>query len=187
MTDTNPYQAPNANVDQVSEDLTYQPKIFTAKGRIGRLRYLAYTLAMYLLLIPAGILIGIISAIFGIDSGVSQTFMIICAALVYITLIVFYFILLKRRFNDMGHSGWMSLLFLVPIANLVVTIWVLVGRGNAGANAYGPAPVKNTKGVVLAACVFPAIMIIGILAAISIPAYQDYIDRSTITPLEIAE
>ena len=45
----NPYSAPDAELGQQTSE-TYSPSIFTAKGRIGRLRYLAYSYGVTFLL-----------------------------------------------------------------------------------------------------------------------------------------
>ena len=70
----------------------------------------------------------------------------------------------------MNLSGWFSLLALIPLVGLV---WVFKG-GTPGANRFGAPPPPNTLGVKIIACVFPLIFVIGILAAIALPAYQQY-------------
>ncbi len=95
--------------------------------------------------------------------------------LFYIPLFAVGFIMAIRRVHDMGYSGWLSLLILVPLVNL----WFLFAPGTQGPNEYGPPPVKNTTGVIIAA--FSPILlsvVIGILAAISIPAYQAYMMKA---------
>ncbi len=46
-----------------------------------------------------------------------------------------------KRFHDLGQSGWMFLLLLVPVVNLFVGLWLLFGPGVVGSNQYGPKPV----------------------------------------------
>ncbi len=48
MSSENPYSTPEASVEVAAEEY-YQPKFFSASGRIGRLRYLAYLTGAYLL------------------------------------------------------------------------------------------------------------------------------------------
>lgn len=43
-----------------------------------------------------------------------------------------------NRFHDMGKSGWMFLLFLIPLVNLGVFIWLGVGEGQRELNQWGP-------------------------------------------------
>jgi hypothetical protein len=68
----------------------------------------------------------------------------------------------------------MYLLALIPFVGL---IW-LFKSGTPGSNRFGAPPPPNTTGVKVLACIAPAIAIIGILAAIAIPAYQDYVTRA---------
>jgi hypothetical protein len=59
-------------------------------------------------------------------------------------------------------------LILIPLVGL---IWVFEA-GTRGRNDYGRPPPPNTTAVRLGVFLFPAIMVIGILAAIALPAYQ---------------
>jgi Tfp pilus assembly protein PilE len=50
--------------------------------------------------------------------------------------------------------------------------------GVQGPNRFGNPPPPNTLGAILLALVLPLIAIIGIIAAIAIPAYMDYVERA---------
>ncbi len=43
-----------------------------------------------------------------------------------------------NRFHDMGKSGWMVLLFLIPLVSFVVFIWLGTGEGQQESNQWGP-------------------------------------------------
>jgi uncharacterized membrane protein YhaH (DUF805 family) len=43
-----------------------------------------------------------------------------------------------NRFHDMGLSGWMSLLYFIPLVNFGIFIWVGSGPGKPGPNRWGP-------------------------------------------------
>jgi len=177
MTTANPYQAPESNVTQATNNRPYQPKIFTPEGRIGRLRYLAYGMISYLCIIPV---IAIIGGIIAATSGGSGELGIVGGLLigvVYIALIVFSFILAKRRLNDLNQSGWLSLLLIIPLVNIIVGLWLLFAPGKKESNKYGAYPVKNPVGIVILAIGMPVLMII-ILASVALPAYQDYVERA---------
>lgn len=176
---TNPYQAPASDVTQAHSNQPYQPKIFTAQGRIGRLRYLGYGMISYLCLIPIFALIGVSAGISGStgESGEPGVLIFVLGGIAYLALIVFSFILAKRRLNDLNQSGWLSLLLFIPLVNIVVGLWLLFAPGKKEQNNYGPYPVKNPIGIVILALIMP-IAIIGILAAVAIPAYQDYVERA---------
>ena len=42
-----------------------------------------------------------------------------------------------RRLHDMNRSGWLILLFLLPIVNILLGLYLLLGSGTAGVNNYG--------------------------------------------------
>ena len=50
-----------------------------------------------------------------------------------------------RRLHDTGKSGWLQLLFLIPIAGLILWIIWMAKEGDDGMNKYGPSP-KDTAG-----------------------------------------
>jgi len=94
MTTANPYQAPNANISNNNSE-TYQPQIFTSKGRIGRMRYLAYSLSAYLILIPFIIVGSIISALMA-DSHAAEQVTTAFILIAYIPMLVLFCMISKR-------------------------------------------------------------------------------------------
>jgi uncharacterized membrane protein YhaH (DUF805 family) len=47
-----------------------------------------------------------------------------------------------RRLHDFGRSGWWTVLFLVPIANLILLAFCVFKKGDSGSNKYGESPLK---------------------------------------------
>lgn len=47
-----------------------------------------------------------------------------------------------RRAHDTGRSGWIWLLLLIPLVNLLPLYWLLIEDSQQGPNKYGP-PVKR--------------------------------------------
>jgi uncharacterized membrane protein YhaH (DUF805 family) len=170
---SNPYAAPDAVLSDVAEDETYEPQIFSVNGRIGRLRYLAYSwLMMMVVVMCLGILTAIlIPMVAGKNKGTGMMVM----GLMYIPIIAVSLIMAKRRFNDLDKSGWYSILILIPFVNFFVGLYLIFGPGTKGTNSYGPQPAKNSMWMALIVLVIP---VIGILAAIAIPQYQNYVMRA---------
>ncbi len=54
-----------------------------------------------------------------------------------IFVIVFSFSLYIRRWHDLGQSGWMTLLLLIPLVNIFVWLYLVFKAGVAGKNNYG--------------------------------------------------
>ena len=169
----NPYAAPTADMslaDDRSE--TYEPSPFALRGRIGRVRWLGYCGGIWLL--GATVTGGLVGAMAVRNPALAT----MAPALSTIILFAVLLIMGARRLNDMNHSAWWTFIVFVPFINFVYWLWLMFGRGTEGRNEYGPAPAPNTKGVIAAAWLVPGLAIVGILAAIAIPAYQDYTVRA---------
>ena len=172
MQNRNPYAAPRKNVSRADSAEDYgDNKIFSAEGRIGRVRYIGYTFG---LTIAIALVIGMLGALVGAASpGVAVT----VGAIGYIAIVIVQILLTIQRSHDMNVTGWLCLISLIPLAALV--FWVV--PGTRGENNYGKQPPPNTMGAVVLACVLPLIFIVGIMAAVAIPAYQDYAQRAAAT------
>jgi len=172
MNDQNPYATPDATLQTASSG-TYNPSIFSFTGRIGRLRYLAYNTGVNLLLFAAMIPIVGTTALMGSgepDMSAMGGIGAIVMILVYIATFVVTIMFGKRRLNDLNRSGWFILLMIIPIINLALIIYIVFFGGTDGDNNYGPKAVENTLGVKVLAFLFPALMLLGIGAAVMIPA-----------------
>ena len=165
-----PYSPPRSEVgDSLPEYGTL--KVFTTDGRIGRVRYLGWSMGMMLLAMLAyGISAGLMLAS-PILGGILMIPLVIAAVVISVMIGV-------QRLHDIGWSGWLLLLNLVPLVGSVFAILMLVVPGTQGANRYGAPPPPNSRGVIALAWSALVVPIIGIVAAISIPAYQDYVDAA---------
>lgn len=151
---------------------TAPARFFAIEPRIGRLRYLAYSIGIFLLvLIPLAIGMAL-SAVH--LTGLSAPLL----ALVYLFMLVMNIIFTVRRLHDMNASGWWTLLSIVPVANFVFALVLLFTPGTDGTNRFGAPPPANSTWVVVGAWCYLLVPISGIAAAIAIPAYQDYVTRT---------
>ncbi len=167
MSDANPYRAPSGvtDVPQESGDVS----LFSWHGRLGRARLIAYGMGANLVsVLPAAMIGGGLVAAGLETAGAAVIFLGYAAAL------VFAVVLTVRRCHDLGWSGWLSLLLLLPLVNLLFYLL----PGSAGANRYGPKPPPNTTVVLVIAVLFPLVFIGGIMAAVALPAYNEYIDNA---------
>jgi uncharacterized membrane protein YhaH (DUF805 family) len=178
MATANPYQPPRAavaDIDRASGEVQ-DINLWTARGRIGRLRYLAYLGASYLLLLPLFIVGGVIMGM-----AKSPVLAMILFGVVGIAYAIWAALMLIQRTHDMGWTGWAALLTIIPF---VALIW-LFKAGTPGANEYGAPPPPNSRSVKILAWVFPAFFVIGILAAIALPAYQGYGMRAKAAQMQV--
>ena len=122
-------------------------------GRIGRLRLLAWSMVI-------SIIAAVTSLLVLLAVKVSPTLGMTCGA----TLTLAYFIVSLRigaqRLHDLNWSAWMLLLHLVPVANLVLTLLMLLMPGTPGPNKYGPPPPPNSRSVTIGAWII--IFLIGL-------------------------
>lgn len=177
--DASPYATPKA---QVAEELpSYaELKVFSVTGRIGRLRYLAWSAAFFLVALPLYLVATLFLAVSPALGGILIAAIVIALVVVSVQVGV-------QRLHDVGWSGWLLLLNLVPVVGGVFALLMLVVPGTTEANRYGPPPPPNGKGVKLLALTWLLVPILGILAAIAIPQYQQYLERAAQTQMEMPE
>jgi hypothetical protein len=100
------------------------------------------------------------------------------AAIGYLAMFIFSFILIIQRLHDLNKTGWMSLLILIPLANIYLLVLLIFFKGTEGRNNYGlqTPPNKTWHWVLAFSWLF--ILVLGIVAAVSLPAYQNYVQRA---------
>jgi len=172
----NPYTAPTADIVDMSADETYQPTIFSLSGRIGRLRYIGYTWLISLIVVMVGGVLAAIMIPMFAKGGNSGMFYLIVIG-IYGPAIATHIIMAIRRLNDLDQTGWLSILALVPFVNFFFGLYLIFAPGTQGRNRFGAAPSKHSYWIVIVLLFIP-VFLIGILAAIAIPAYQDYTKRA---------
>jgi len=179
MQQANPYATPNAPVGDIfANEGTGDINIFTAKGRLGRVRYFYYSMLTGVVGMVTIMLAALLLSISPIVGGIA-------IAAIYIAMIVWGFFLIIQRCHDLNISGWWSLLVLVPFA----VLYFYFAPGTKGANQFGAEPPANSKGVIAGAILLPVAMFVlmGILSAIAIPAYSDYAEKANAASLNIEQ
>lgn len=132
-------------------------KVFTSKGRIGRLRYLAWQLVIVLLSVPLFLLAAMCSAsspLLGL-SLIAATGIALMVTSVQISI---------QRLHDMNRSGWLFLLSLVPAIGSLIPLLLTFAPGTRDANRYGPPPPPNSLAVKLLSPLWPILFLAGLQA-----------------------
>lgn len=151
-----PYAPPRSSVapDWPAEG---ELKVFTVQGRIGRLRYLAWTMVLtFVGLLLAALCFGVMS--------VSLVAGGLLGAVLFVALIIVSIQMGAQRLHDAGWSAWLLLINLVPFVGSFFPFLMMVIPGNGGPNRYGPPPPPNNKGVKCLAAlwlIFLALMFVG--------------------------
>ena len=172
MSENSPYTPPSAAVADAAVGYG-DIRIFSLSGRLGRVRYLTYSFGLMLV---GMVLMGIVGAIMGSQMG--STLNMVIMGVIYIAMLVVSVMIAVQRLHDLDKTGWLYLLFLVPIVNIIFGLYVLFAPGTQGANRYGNPPPPNSTGVVIAMWLLIIVFVGGILAAIAIPAYDGYVKKS---------
>lgn len=160
-----PYAPPRANVgDSVSGFATLKP--FSVEGRIGRLRFLAWTLVLSLVTLP---IVGVFALIgLGLVSSDSTTGLIIggiFAFFLFLAFVIVSILFTVQRLHDIGWSGWLWLLNLVPFVGSFFPLVITVVPGNTGANRYGPPPPPNSTAVKVLCSLWIVLLGLGFVGA----------------------
>ncbi len=175
MSEHSPYAPPAANVADAAIEFG-ELSVFSMKGRLGRLRYLAYGFGVALVGQLLLAMMGGMGAALQSDTG--NIMSLVGIGVVYIAMTVISIMLAVQRLHDLDKTGWLYLLILVPLVNIIFGLYMLFARGTQTTNRFGNPPPPNTTGVVIAAWLLIFVFVGGIVAAITIPAYNDYVQRS---------
>ncbi len=107
-------------------------KYFVFSGRARRSEYWYFALFNFIIIIALQFLANIVGDIAALLLGIYALFVFIPGLSV-----------LVRRLHDVGKSGWMILIALIPIIGGIWLLILTIRDSNPGDNVYGPNP-KNT-------------------------------------------
>jgi uncharacterized membrane protein YhaH (DUF805 family) len=149
-------------------------KVFSIQGRIGRLRYLAWSLA----LVAVGMLVGALCV------GVLSVSLVAGGLLGTVALVAFVVVSIQigaQRLHDAGWSAWLLLLNLVPVVGSFFPILMMAIPGNTGPNRYGPPPPGNTPRVKVLAILWLAVLALAVVAGMmgGLETVQEQVEATT--------
>ena len=176
-----PYAPPHSAVGETVTGFA-SLKPFSFEGRIGRLRFLAWTMVLTLVTLGIGSVLALMGlAFFNSDSSGG---LILAGLLAFILIVALAFVSIQfsvQRLHDIGWSGWLWLLNLVPFVGSFFPFVMMIMPGNSVANRYGAPPPPNSNAVKVLSClwvVLIALVFIGGLAG-GLSAIQDEYQNAT--------
>ena len=181
----NPYATPHTtHLEQPSQAHT-QLRFFNAKGRIGRMRMVAWSVSLILAVFAYLFVTTLLTeATYKINRNIGFILSNITLALAAISWVVMQAFIIIKRLHDTNRSGWLYIITLIPVINIFFGLYLLCASGTENKNNYGEPPPPNKASIHvlfwLGITVMP-IMLIGILAAIALPAYSDYTTRARVS------
>ena len=97
------------------------------EGRAGRLQLLAIMLLTLAIAVTVVWLMGPTE-----ESDIPMLAHVLMVPLVWIDIAANI-----RRCHDLGRTGWLCLMFLIPLLNVLFQLYLLLSAGDDAANAYG--------------------------------------------------
>ncbi len=185
MTDTlSPFDTPTRPQPPRLPPALTDDKPWSHTGRFGRMSYLGWSLVATIGISVAFSILSSILALLGFaaatDTGSFSVIGVLPLVMVYLAELYIQLIFTIRRLHDLDKSGTLALLLLIPLINFFFALYLIFAPGTKGDNRFGPVrPTPTWERVCgFIYIIFVPIAIIGILAAIAIPAYQEYAQRS---------
>ncbi len=102
-------------------------------GRAGRTEYWMFVLFNIIFSIAASVLDYMMGTVY-VFSGIYSLFVLIPSIAVTV-----------RRLHDIGKSGWMILILLIPVIGVIWFLVLMVTQGTPGENSYGPEPASELQ------------------------------------------
>ncbi|KIL03917.1 hypothetical protein QX25_13260 [Stutzerimonas stutzeri] len=150
-TSDSPYAPPRTQLDEPPAGFA-ELKVFSLKGRIGRLRYLAWSLVAMMALVALVLAIMPLFAWLAPAAIVLAVVIISAAAVVNVQIGV-------QRLHDMNLSGWLMLLHFVPVVGSLMPLVLAAVPGKAGNNRFGAPPPPNGTAVKVLAALWLLVLI----------------------------
>ena len=122
---------------QVKE--SWKQKLFSSKGRINRLNYLLYNIALHIVASIAQFIFITALAFIAEDSAIIGVILFILTSVLVIACIYSGICLTIKRWHDLNKSGWYTLLCLL----IIPAIYIIFAKGTDGPNQYGLKPVSG--------------------------------------------
>lgn len=167
------YAPPGADVEgSYSGELVEPPPFLSLslEGRYGRATYInTWGVAMLAVMVT-----GVVSAVL---APVLGTLMFLPLGLAVIVFVIWGIRVSVLRLHDFNRSGWWVLLSLIPYAGFLMNVVMLLWPGHAEENDYGPKPRRGNMVLAIAIIVL-GVVGTGVLAAVALPAYNDYVNRA---------
>lgn len=134
-----PYATPKASMGQNLEEVG-ELNIWGIEGRLGRMRYIAWSMVYMFAMLPV-LLISILVLNASLWLG---GLLIFTAAIAAIVLAIQISV---KRLHDIGWSGWLLLLSLIPVVGSIFQLLIFVIPGSQAHNRYGAPPPANSTAV----------------------------------------
>lgn len=157
-TTSSPYASPMALVDQDSDEVG-ELNIWGIEGRIGRMRYVAWSMVFMFAMLPAVLVCALAFKVSPWLGGLLGIVAAIGAMVVGLQISI-------KRLHDIGWSGWLLLIGLIPLVGSIFQLLTFVMPGSKGSNRFGAPPPANSKAVKVLFWVWIVFLVLGFIFGI---------------------
>lgn len=150
-------------------------KLFSAQGRIGRARYLAYVSGAFLLKVVGSALLSA-----SMMSGTAEAWNALVAIVMVLAVLWFVVVTGIKRCHDLNLSGWWTITIILPV---IAFVWAFV-PGTRGGNRFGPPAPPHGLGVTLLAGAVPLLLVISVAGQMAMMLYEKHSQSASGTKTE---
>ena len=169
---TNVYDTPEATLTETAPEI--KTGVFSAKGRLGVLKYMAHSCVLMLIMVATFGLLALVSGVsFSPDAGTAELNPILVSIMMVAILPGVYvgIVMLIKRLHDLNLSGWLILLTIIPVIGALISLFVMCAPGMKEGNKFGPvAPTATWEKVLgMIGLAFFVITMLASIAAVVAP------------------
>lgn len=162
---TNPYAIPQSNLELETEEYG-EIRLFSSQGRMGRLRYMAYSFSIvYGSLFLAALLVFAFPNLLNSSTHRVDAVLVIIG-LFFLSLMFVPLLLTIQRLHDMNINGLFILLFIIPLLNAALVLALMFIPGSAKHNRFGAPPPPNSLLNKIFGILSLLVMLFGMLSSI---------------------
>ena len=127
--DASPYQPPHSAITPIAPPQFGELNVFSTRGRLGRVRYIGYSVGLVLLVYLSIVNLGGAVLAMVRPHGGSEAFQWLGVGvliLLGLKALAVSLLLAIQRLHDFNASGWWALLMAVPVASFVLYLVLLI-------------------------------------------------------------
>ncbi len=117
-------------------------KSFDVEGRASRSEFWWFSLFSFVYSIATSIIAAMIAAMVANDLEMLEIIYNLLSFAFYLPILPAAICVTARRLHDIGHSGWLQLVVLVPCVGIIFYLIWMITEGDSVPNLYGPVPTN---------------------------------------------
>ncbi|MEE4251072.1 MAG: DUF805 domain-containing protein [Alcanivoracaceae bacterium] len=194
MHDDSPYSPPKAGLVGKGHIVYEDMRPLSLTQRLNRLRYACYQLTTMVVAALIGVLAAVLAGASGIKEQTPLAWALaVVVAVMLLAMMVYMVALSVRRLHDLGRSGWLVLLMVLPVIALPLVIvmgggqrlmllvsviqplfmlYLFAAAGTAGMNSYGTPNPPNGMLVLIFGGLWWFLCVLALLANVAMAIFS---------------